>query len=93
MIAGQEDAEIAYNAYRDHTGGVSLISGAPIPEWESLRSDIQDAWRASAHALRETMFCPVHFRLENTDQMEPFTCIACMRNERDELRAKAEGVK
>jgi len=39
------------------------------------------------------MFCPVHFRLEHTDQLDPFTCIACMRNERDELRAKAEGVK
>lgn len=44
-------AEIAYNAYRDHTGGISLASGQPIPEWSQLRPDIQEAWEASASAI------------------------------------------
>ncbi len=49
------DAEVAYDAYRAHTGGVSLASGHPIPEWSSLRPDIQEAWVASARALKEPM--------------------------------------
>ena len=44
-------AEIAYNGYRDHTGGISLASGQPIPEWSSLRPDIQQAWEASAASV------------------------------------------
>jgi len=49
----REDAEVAYTAYRNHTGGVSLASGQRIPEWVELRDDIKAAWRASAAALRE----------------------------------------
>ncbi len=46
-----EPAKVAYEAYRSHTGGVSLASGHPIPEWEALRPDIQEAWGAAAKAL------------------------------------------
>lgn len=48
-----DDAQIAYEAYRNHTGGISLASGGPIPEWGGLRPDIQAAWKASADALRK----------------------------------------
>ncbi len=41
-------AKALYEAYRGHTGGVSLASGQPIPEWEALRTDIQAAWGAAA---------------------------------------------
>lgn len=36
-------AKIAYEAYRNHTGGKSLVSGSPIPIWENLSQPIQDA--------------------------------------------------
>ncbi len=44
-------AAIAYEAYRAHTGGVSLATGQRIPEWHELRQDIQHAWHASALAV------------------------------------------
>jgi hypothetical protein len=48
-------AEMAYEAYRNHTGGISLISKQPIPIWEELREDIQNAWVASAIAIRKEL--------------------------------------
>jgi len=44
-------AEIAYNGYRNHTRGVSLATGQPIPEWAGLKPEIQAAWEASASAV------------------------------------------
>lgn len=44
-------AKLAYEAYRAHTGGVSLASGQKIPPFDMLRPEIQDAWGASATAL------------------------------------------
>ncbi len=49
-----ELARIAYDAYRDHTGGVSLPTGQPIPQWPQLRPEIQAAWQASADAVKMT---------------------------------------
>jgi len=46
-----EKAKIAYEAYRAFTGGKSLASGEPIPEWSGLREDIQKAWEAAAEAV------------------------------------------
>jgi hypothetical protein len=37
-------AKIAYEGYRNHTGGVSLVSGSPIPAWEDLPAAIQLVW-------------------------------------------------
>lgn len=86
-----EDAQIAYEGYRDHTGGISLASGQAIPEWGALRPDIQAAWCAAAHAMREVMFCPPHWHMEHTAAMEPFAqCIACTREEVRELRQRRD---
>ncbi len=43
--------EIAYAAYRDYTGGKSLVSGQPIPEWADLPTVIQSAWNAAGEAV------------------------------------------
>lgn len=43
--------ELAYEAYRAHTGGISLASGLPIPVWDSLKPEIKDAWRMSTEAV------------------------------------------
>lgn len=45
-------AKIAYDAYCEQTGGVSLVSGDRLPEFWSLRPEIQDAWWAAAEAVR-----------------------------------------
>lgn len=47
----RERANIAYEAYREHTGGKSLATGADIPEWDMLPADIQAAWHASIWAV------------------------------------------
>jgi hypothetical protein len=47
-----EVAKIAYDAYCKSTGGVSLISGDKLPEFEKLKQSIQDAWYDSAEAVR-----------------------------------------
>lgn len=46
---------IAYNAYRDTTGGVSLVTGDPLPGWDELPDPIRNAWDAAANAVRETL--------------------------------------
>jgi hypothetical protein len=43
--------QVAYEAYRNHTGGVSLVSGAKIPEWQELNVEIKAAWNAAAAAI------------------------------------------
>lgn len=43
--------ELAYEAYRAHTGGVSLASGQPIPAWDALKPEIQAAWDTSTAAV------------------------------------------
>ena len=42
--------EIAYNAYREHTDGKSLVSGEGISFWQSLPDDIRAAWEAAGKA-------------------------------------------
>lgn len=49
---------IAYDAYVLAAGGVSLVSGQPLPDWGSLPEAIQAAWEAAATAVR-VMFGPV----------------------------------
>ena len=44
-------AEVAYEAYRAHTGGKSLASGADIPTFRKMRPEIQAAWNAAVAAL------------------------------------------
>jgi hypothetical protein len=41
----------AYEGYRDHTGGVSLATGGPIPDWGELSPAIKAAWGAATKAL------------------------------------------
>lgn len=53
-MAGIAWGEIAYECYREHSGGKSLVSGAAIPEWNKLSPDIQAAWKASAQGVRQT---------------------------------------
>jgi hypothetical protein len=43
--------KLAYNAYRDAAGGVSLVTGEKLPEFEELAPKIQAAWKASALAV------------------------------------------
>lgn len=45
-------ARIAYEAYLRSSGGVSLISGAKLPEFQYLRPAIQDAWWEVGEAVR-----------------------------------------
>ena len=47
--------QIAYTAYRDDTGGKSLVTGDEIPTFINLRVDLQNAWIAAAKAVREEL--------------------------------------
>ena len=42
--------QVAYEAYRASTGGVSLVSGDRLPSWEDQAPEIQAAWEAGAQA-------------------------------------------
>ena len=46
--------EIAYEGYREHSHGKSLVSGSPIPPWDELPVNIQEAWEESARCVRQT---------------------------------------
>lgn len=43
--------ELAYTTYRDYAGGVSLVSGAPLPFFRELPPAIQRAWAAAANVV------------------------------------------
>lgn len=45
--------QIGYEAYRNHTGGKSLATGANIPEWDSISPAIQAAWEVAAKAISD----------------------------------------
>jgi hypothetical protein len=48
-------AEAAYNAYSSVARGRSLVTGAPLPDWPTMRRtrpDVAEAWVASANAVR-----------------------------------------
>lgn len=40
----------AYEAYVKHTGGVSLVSGRPLPGWAEQSPELHAAWEAAADA-------------------------------------------
>lgn len=44
--------KIAYDAYCEQTNWKSLVSGADLPQWDALKPEIQEAWEASARAVR-----------------------------------------
>lgn len=43
--------KVAYEAYCQNSGGVSLVSGAKLPVWEELKPEIRSAWDAAAQAV------------------------------------------
>lgn len=49
-------AKCAYDAYCAQTGGVSLISGDKLPDFGTLKTEIQDAWLAAAKAVEAACF-------------------------------------
>jgi len=57
--------KLAYNAYRKHTGGVSLATGQQIPEFEGLNPAIRDAWAVAASAVFEAA---LRLEMEGTDR-------------------------
>ena len=44
-------AEVGYTEYVRQAGGVSLVSGQPLPVWEELPDNIKYAWEAAASAM------------------------------------------
>lgn len=50
MSEVKSPGQLAYEAYRAKAGGVSLVSGDPLPGWDGLAPGIRDAWEAGAQA-------------------------------------------
>jgi hypothetical protein len=44
-------AKIAYDGYCKSTGGKSLISGDTLPEFNTLRQEIKEAWYLAAESV------------------------------------------
>lgn len=51
MTDTTELAEIGYDAYRDATGGLSAITGEPLPDFKDTPPSVRQAWRAAAGAI------------------------------------------
>lgn len=49
--AATSPGEVAYQAYCQASGGVSLISGAKLPQWGEQNEQIQAAWEAAARVV------------------------------------------
>ena len=50
-VPARDPAQIGYEAYSLQAGGVSMVSGDPLPVWETLPEEIRECWRASAAAV------------------------------------------
>lgn len=48
-------AKIAYDSYCAQTGGISLISGDKLPEFDNLKIEIRDAWFSAAKAVENSV--------------------------------------
>lgn len=46
---------VAYEAYRNSSRGVSLVSGQELPSWDDQRDEIQSAWCAAATAVQREL--------------------------------------
>lgn len=44
-------AQRGYEAYSKYTGGKSVITGDPLPEWHQLLGVVANAWFAAAKAI------------------------------------------
>ena len=44
-------AQLSYEAYCNHTGWKSLVSGQALPQWHNLKPEIQAAWQAASVAV------------------------------------------
>lgn len=44
--------QVAYESYCDTTGWKSLVSGAQLPAWSELKSEIRSAWEQSAASVQ-----------------------------------------
>lgn len=43
--------QIAYEAYCESTDWKSLISGATLPHWDELKTEIRASWTIAANAV------------------------------------------
>jgi hypothetical protein len=68
--------QIAYDSYVAQAGGVSLVTGAPLPTWDALTDAIRAGWCAAAGAVLASQAPPLDpvnaepFVLE-TDDLNP----------------------
>ncbi|WP_420239241.1 Lar family restriction alleviation protein [Telmatobacter bradus] len=69
------------------------VEGRPTARCNFLqRIDELVAKETQAQSLAD-LLCPVHASLDSRNELIPFdNCIACIRNERDEMREALEGV-
>lgn len=49
-----EYGKVAYDSYCYSSGGVSLVSGEKLPEWDGLSPEIQAAWTHAANEVLNT---------------------------------------
>lgn len=62
-------AKTAYDAYCARSGGKSLISAAPLPAFEDVKLDIQDAWAAASYAVAVRVEAQSRNYIANEEQM------------------------
>lgn len=50
MEKNKSRGQKAYEGYCEFSGGKSLISGVPLPEWDKQAENVRAAWEAAAFA-------------------------------------------
>lgn len=48
----EEPGQVAYSGYFNWSGGKSLISGHPLPDWKEQSAEIKAAWAAAERAVK-----------------------------------------
>lgn len=89
---GRSLGHVAYDAYRDATGGKSAISGATLPHFSNTNEKVQAGWHAAAYAVRShVMGDPTERRAEDQDAAVETAFESGLLPEADRRDATVEG--
>lgn len=66
-MKSDELGKVGYEAYKNYTGGVSLVSGDKLPDWDSLSDQIKRAWVFASYEIVR-----IHESQQKSIQVHPY---------------------
>lgn len=71
MLSDWDIARVGYEAYSAATGGKSIITGDPLPDFATTKPEVQGAWVEAAKVMRNVLESVI-----NTPEASPLSAQA-----------------